>query len=433
MTATLGVRHETKSRWERRSPIPPDLARHLIGDHGLRLVVQSSSTRVFTDAEYQTAGAEVRSSLDGVPVVLGVKEIPPALLAPSTAYLFFSHVIKGQPGNMPMLRRLLELGCTLVDYERITAEDGRRLVFFGRFAGLAGMVDVLWSLGRRLRAEGVPSPFDDLKPTHAYHGLDEALEAVRDAGRRIAEEGLPPELTPLVIGVAGYGNVARGAQEVLSRLPATEVEPRELPGLDRAATGHSVYRVTFREEHLVERAEPGRPFALEEYYRHPERYRSVFARWLPHLDVLVNATYWDARYPRLVTFADLLELSDPGPMRMRVIGDLGCDVGGAVECTLEATDPGDPVYVVDPTTRALRFGFDGPGPVVLAVDILPSELPRDASAEFAQALAPYLPAVATADYDVPFHRLELPPPIRRAVIVHRGELTPEYRYLEGHL
>ncbi len=433
MTATLGVRHETKSRWERRSPIPPELARHLVCDHGLRLVVQSSSTRVFTDAEYQTAGAEVRSSLDGVPVVLGVKEIPPAMLAPSTAYLYFAHVIKGQPANMPMLRRLLELGCTLVDYERITDERGRRLVFFGRFAGLAGMVDVLWSLGRRLRAEGLASPFDDLMPTHAYHGLDDALGAVRDAGRRIAEEGLPDALTPLVIGVAGYGNVARGAQEVLARLPATDVQPDDLPGLGRGASAHTVHKVTFREEHLVEPAEAGRTFDLEEYYHHPERYRGVFARWLPHLDVLVNATYWDARYPRLVTFADLVALSDPGPMRMRIIGDLGCDVGGAVECTLEATDPGDPVYVVDPVARSHRSGFEGPGPVVLAVDILPSELPRDASAEFAHALAPYLPAVATADYDVPFGRLELPPPIRRAVIVHRGELTPDYRDLERHL
>ena len=41
---------------------------------------------------------------------------------------------------MPMLQHLLDRRCHLVDYERMTDDRGRRLVFFGRHAGLAGMI-----------------------------------------------------------------------------------------------------------------------------------------------------------------------------------------------------------------------------------------------------------------------------------------------------
>ena len=62
----------------------------------------------------------------------------------------------------------------------------------------------------------------------------------------------------------------------------------------------------------------------------------------------MNCNYWDERYPRLVTIEDLETLHrGPGAPRLRVIGDLGCDVGGAIQCTTKCTEPGDPVYVYD--------------------------------------------------------------------------------------
>ena len=66
----------------------------------------------------------------------------------------------------------------------------------------------------------------------------------------------------------------------------------------------------------------------------------------------------------------------------------------------------------------------------MAVDILPSQLPRDASMDFSGVLKEFIPAIARADFLVPFEQLELPPEIKRAVIAYRGELTPDYRYLE---
>jgi alpha-aminoadipic semialdehyde synthase len=69
----------------------------------------------------------------------------------------------------------------------------------------------------------------------------------------------------------------------------------------------------------------------------------------------------------------------------------------------------------------------------MAVDILPSELPRDASEDFSAVLKDYIPAIVDADFGAPFEELALPAPIKRAVIVHRGELTPEYEYLQRYL
>ncbi len=334
-----------------------------------------------------------------------------------------------------MLARLMELGCTLIDYEKIADDAGRRLVFFGRFAGLAGMIDTLWALGQRLQWEGISNPFSSIESAHAYTGLNDAQAAVRSAGEVIGSEGLPPELAPLIVGVAGYGNVAAGVNEILSELPTREITPDEVAGLrDSEPSRHCLYRVTFREQHLVKPCSPEQAFDLQDYYQHPQRYEPCFRPYLDHLTVLMNCNYWDESYPRLVPLAALQDLySGDNPPTLRVIGDLGCDLGGNVECTVRATEPGDPVYVYNPSIGEAISGVAGHGPVVLAVDILPSELPADASTAFSDALKPLVPAIAKADFSVPFADLDLPPEILRAVIVHRGELTPDYTYIEEHL
>ncbi|MGD1994052.1 MAG: hypothetical protein PVI59_12735, partial [Anaerolineae bacterium] len=165
-----------------------------------------------------------------------------------------------------------------------------------------------------------------------------------------------------------------------------------------------------------------------------ERYRSRFSVYVPHMTVLVNGVYWDDRYPRLVTKENLRELfTRPGKPRLRVIGDISCDVEGAIEATVRSTEPGNPIYVYSPLTGETADGHAGEGVVILAVDILPSELPREASTDFSHILKPFVPAIGLADYTVPFQELDLPPEIKRAVITHQGQLTPDYEFLEAHL
>ncbi|MEM9694336.1 MAG: bifunctional lysine ketoglutarate reductase /saccharopine dehydrogenase family protein [Myxococcota bacterium] len=429
----LGIRREDKHQWERRVPLTPAAVRTLVAEHGLAVVVQPSELRIFPDEAYTTAGAMVSEDLSDCATVFGVKEIPLDRFQRDRTYVFFSHVIKGQPYNMPMLRRLMELGCTLIDYERIVDEQGRRLVFFGRHAGLAGMIDTLWVLGRRLSSLNIENPFTDLRLSHHYPSFSEAQEAVSAIGRRIENEGLPESIAPLIVGFTGYGNVSRGAQEVYDLLPYESIDPSELETILRRPRPRrdKVYKAVFHEEHLARPRQTGQAFDLEEYYEHPERYESAFVKIGPQLSVLVNCIYWSDKYPKLATREQLKGwFAADGGARLLAIGDISCDIDGALESTVKSTTPGDPAYVYDPATGEIRDGVEGPGVAVMATDTLPCELPREASTSFTEALLPFAHRIAGATYEGSFDDTDLPPEIQRATVLWRGELTPDYAYLK---
>jgi len=427
----LGLRREDKSHWERRTPITPAHVRQLV-ERGVRVRVQPSTVRVFTDDEYRAVGALVDEDLSPCSVVFGVKEIPSALLQEDKAYVFFSHTIKGQPHNMPMLKRLGDLGCHLLDYERMVDLSGRRLVFFGRHAGLAGAVETLHAFGQRLlQTEGLRTPFEQVKQAWEYASVSHAQQAMGLVRAALdAGDGLPEELRPLVIGVAGYGNVAGGVQEMLEPLRCTDVAVADLPDLD-GSDPRAIYRVVFEEEHLAAPLDPERPFELQHYYDHPEAYRGIFAPNLEHLSILINAIYWEERYPRLFSLEEIAALypaAGPQP-RLRVIGDITCDLHGSVPCNVGETTPEAPSYVWDPDGGGARSGVTGRGPVVMAVDNLPCEFPADASRSFGDALFPFVEAVAQADWTAGIDELGLPAELQPSVIMLRGELTPEYAWL----
>lgn len=427
----IGVRHEDKSPWERRAPLSPEHVRKLVDQHRIDVAVVSSSRRVFTDDQYEAAGARIVPSVAACQVVLGVKEIPPCKLIHGMAYLFFAHVIKGQPHNMPLLQKLLDKKCHLIDYEKITDAAGRRLIFFGRYAGLAGMIETLWAFGQRLQSRGLETPFAAVRRPYEYADLAQAKEQLREVGARLRADGVPHELRPLVVGFAGYGNVSQGAQEILDELPLVECSPDQLFGAQLAElpAEDNVIKVVFKEEHMVEPINPRRPFELQDYYDRPDRYMSSFARYLPRLRVLVNCIYWDTPYPHLVSRADVRRLAATDSLAVEVIGDISCDVRGAIELTSRPSTVDHPVYVYDPERGTIRDGVEGPGPVIMAIDNLPCELPADATRSFGDALLPFIPALARTDFDVPRRELELPDELRRGLIVHRGRLTPDYRYL----
>jgi alpha-aminoadipic semialdehyde synthase len=441
MAKRIGIRREDKSVWERRVPITPAAVAELKKNHAVETWIQPSSIRIIPDSEFAVEGALLKEDLSDCDVVFGVKEIPEEQFRKDGTYVFFSHVIKGQPYNMPMLRALMEKGCTLIDYEKVADAKGKRLIFFGRHAGAAGAIETLYALGRRLGWEGIDTPFLAMKRAYEYPSLEAAKEAVRTLGRRLAEEGIPKGLAPLVIGVAGYGNVGQGVLEVLNELPVQHVRPEELDKLPETAAGDAagkIYCSTFREEHMVapKAAVPGASqggFDYQHYYKNPDQYSSIFERYWPGLSVLINAVYWDTPYPRLISKREMAARQAGGGFRLKVIGDVSCDIEGSIEMTVKSTEPGDPCFVYDPETGETRDGFEGPGLVVMAVDILPSELPLDSSESFCEALKPYIPAIALADYAADFSELALPPEIKKAVIVHKGRLTPSFEYLRRHV
>src|SRR4030066_1199796 len=181
MNIKIGIRREDINKWEKRVPLLPSHARELSDRSPIEFRVQPSAIRIFNDADYRLAGIPVEEGLSPCSIVLALKEIPLELIEKNKTYLLFSHTVKGQRQNMPMLKRMMDLGCTVIDYEKMADEKGRRVLYFGNYAGHAGMIDTLWALGRRLVAEGLANPLTVLEPPHRYQRLVEAKEAV---GRR---------------------------------------------------------------------------------------------------------------------------------------------------------------------------------------------------------------------------------------------------------
>ncbi len=433
---SIGIRREDKYAMERRTPVTPLHVKSLVEKDRLEIHVQTSDKRVFQDEEYLQAGAVIKANLTDCPVIFGVKEIPIESFEAGKTYVFFSHVIKGQAYNMPMLKHMMALGCNLIDYECIVDDQNKRLIFFGRYAGLAGMINTLWSLGQRLREKGLENnPFLGIRQACSYKSLEEAKEDVRHAGQLIATHGLPETLIPFTIGFTGYGNVSVGAQEIADLLPVKEISPEQLPGLNRQSdhASNTVYKIIFKEHHLSKPIAAGETFGLQDYYDNPENYESDFEQYLPHLSVLMNCMYWDARYPKLVTKKIVPVLFAQGDPKLHVIGDITCDPEGSVEITHKGTEIDDPVFVYNPDTGKPHMGFKGKGMLIMAVDILPSELPRESSEAFSDALFPYVKAIAATDFTLPFDALDLPSPIKRALILHKGALTPSYEYIKGYL
>jgi alpha-aminoadipic semialdehyde synthase len=274
-----------------------------------------------------------------------------------------------------------------------------------------------------------------LRQAHKYHSLAEVEKELIEIGEFIMNIGVPDEFAPFTIGFTGYGNVSKGAQHIADLLPTLEISPEKLLTLKESGnySNKVVYKIVFKEEDLSEPIDPTVKFELQDYYKHPEKYKNQFEKYPPHLTILMNCMYWDLKYPRILTKDYIADLYKNGEPKLKVIGDVTCDPDGSVEFMHKGTKIEDPVFVYDPDLRKPTMGFKGHGILVMAVDILPSELPRESSLGFGEALIEFVPAIAKADYTKPFAEVDLPAEIKRAMILHNGELTPDYKYIAEFL
>jgi alpha-aminoadipic semialdehyde synthase len=268
-----------------------------------------------------------------------------------------------------------------------------------------------------------------------YDMLDDAEEAIKKVGDEIKEKGLPDEVVPLITGFTGYGNVSKGAQQLYDLLPCVEIKPNELDDfIDNGEFSNKVvYKVEFKEEDMYSHPTE-KEFSFNHFTNHPEEYSSLMYKYLPHLTMLVNGIYWEDKFPKHVTKKLLKQYyEETRVQKLKVIGDITCDIEGSVEMTVKATSSKNPAYVYEPLTMEIKDGIEGNGPVILAVDKLPAELPRQASKTFGDALLPFVKDLANADYSKDFENLNLPKEFKDAVIAHKGKLTPNFEYLSKFL
>lgn len=428
----VGILREGK-QYERRAPITPKDVEWLI-KRGIQVEVESSPYRIYSDEEYRRCGASVLPRLRRAVLLVGIKH--PALneVYDEKIYMIFSHTMKGQKENLPFLKACLKKRITLIDYEKITDKDNKRLVYFGRFAGICGMVDTLHYMAKKIRWQGIKNPFEWIRPAYEYGSVEYLKEDLFEVNKRICNRGLPDRITPFVIGITGHGNVSRGVQEILDVFEPIEIHPRNMLKFIRQKRKdrRRIYKIVFlREEKL--RSKDGKAFYFEEYLNAPDRFESNLDVYLPYLNVLVHTSYWDSRFPRMVTKRMVHSLSKRRPFRLEFIGDISCDVNGSIELTYKTTTPDNPTYTYNYRTHKYSDGYHSDGITILAVDNLPSEIPKDASEEFSSLIRDYVYQIsAHGILDVTNH-IALPVEIRQAVVTQAGRITPRYNYLKEYL
>jgi len=275
---------------------------------------------------------------------------------------------------------------------------------------------------------------ENIKQAYSYNSVEEAKDHIRKIGKEIEETGFPSELSPFVFAFAGYGNVSQGAQEIFDLLPfkSMSIDVLDLNYENFAADNYNFYKIILRESDLVKR-ENGQ-FDLDEYYNHPELYVSKFEEYAEKLKVLVNCIYWTEKYPRLLTKK---YLKDQGALlkypNLRMIGDISCDIDGSIEITHKVTMPDNPSFTYFGNEDRFVDGIEAEGVSVMAVDNLPCEFPKESSEAFSEVLLDFVDGISGTDFNSEFESLILPDPAKRALILHRGELTDDYEYMKSFI
>ncbi|EME27688.1 bifunctional lysine-ketoglutarate reductase / saccharopine dehyrdogenase [Galdieria sulphuraria] len=448
---SLGIIRETRSHWERRTPIVPDHVRKLV-ELGIKVYVQPSKLRIFPDEAYEEAGATVTEDLSVCGTILGVKQVSVASLLPQRTFCMFSHTIKAQPENMPLLDAVLERKVRLIDYEAIVEVSldpsegklpGKRLVAFGRFAGLAGTITFLRGLGERLLALRYNTAFLHMGSAYMYPDLETAKDAVIRVGRMIEERGLPKELCPFIFAVTGNGRVSQGVQEILTLLPCMKVNVEDLATLSCSSVTEDmrrrIYYCVVTTEHMVTPVDSNMKFSKSDYYCNPSRYKPIFHEVVaPYVSVIVHGSYWDMSFCRLLTDNQLQSIvtlqSQQRKRKLIGICDITCDHEGAIESLKKFTSIEDPFYIYDPISKDCLDDLSSlpdRGILFHATDNLPAELAKESSEHFSNSLMSFLPKLAThvPNKSTELNFDDLPLELQRACIATNGKLTPHFSYI----
>uniref|UniRef100_A0A8B9HP56 Aminoadipate-semialdehyde synthase n=1 Tax=Astyanax mexicanus TaxID=7994 RepID=A0A8B9HP56_ASTMX len=398
----MGIRREDVNVWERRAPLAPRHVKEITAE-GYKVLVQPSNRRAIHDRYYEKAGAILQEDISEASLIVGVKRPPEEKVIPHKTYAFFSHTIKAQEPNMGLLDDILKKNVRLIDYEKMVDENGFRIVAFGKWAGVAGMINILHGLGLRFLALGHHTPFMHIGMAHNYRNVSQSIQAVRDCGYEISLGLMPKSIGPLTFVFTGTGNVSKGAQEIFNELPCEFVEPHELKYVCESGDRTKVYGTVISRRHHLIRKSDGLydPF---EYEHHPERYTSHFRSTIaPYTTCLINGIYWDPHTPRLLRRLDAQKLMKPSklssysiegcpelPHKFLAICDISADTGGSIEFMTECTTIEKPFCMYDPNQHIDHDSVEGNGILMCSIDNLPAQLPIEATEYFGDRLLPYV-------------------------------------------
>ncbi|KAM6937642.1 alpha-aminoadipic semialdehyde synthase, mitochondrial [Xenentodon cancila] len=438
----MAIRREDVNPWERRAPLAPRHVKELT-NAGVKVLVQPSNRRAIHEKFYMKAGAVIQEDISAASLIVGVKRPPEEKIIPRKTYAFFSHTIKAQEANMGLLEDLLKKEVRLIDYEKMVDANGYRIVAFGQWAGVAGMINILHGLGLRFLALGHHTPFMHIGMAHNYRNVSQAIQAVRDCGYEISIGLMPKSIGPVTFCFTGTGNVSKGAQDIINELPVEYVEPHELKDVSETGDMTKVYATVLSRHHHLVRKSDG-IYDPMEYEDHPELYTSHFRTSVaPYTSCLINGIYWDPHTPRLLRRLDAQRLMRPHntsssnkegspalPHKLMAICDISADTGGSIEFMNECTTIDKPFCMYDADQHIDHDSVEGNGILMCSIDNLPAQLPIEATEYFGDRLFPYIWEMLASDASRPLEEEDFSPQVRDAVITSNGVLTPKFEYIE---
>ncbi len=395
----IGIIREGKTPSDSRVPLTPMHCKQII-DSGINLVVQPSDHRCFSNDEYKVLSVPLQEDLSDCTVLLGVKEVPISQLIPNKTYFFFSHTIKEQVYNRDLLQACVDKNIRLIDYEVLTQKNGARVIAFGKFAGMVGAHNALWTYGKKTGLFELPR----LKDLKDYNEAKEVYKKLK--------------LPALKLVLTGTGRVAGGAAMVLSDMGLKRVSPisylKESYNEAVFTQLNSFFYTKRKDGEVVDSA--------NDFYANPKSYESDFNHFVQESDIMVNGIFWDNDAPAFFTLEEMVKSS----FKIKVIADVTCDIApvSSIPSTLKASTIEDPVFGFDPNTKKETAPYQKGNVDMMTVDNLPNELPRDASSAFGDMFVEHVFG------DLSKKESDL---LMRGSVTINGDLGPSFEYLRNYL
>ncbi|PWG06566.1 NAD(P)-dependent oxidoreductase [Polaribacter aquimarinus] len=396
----FGIIKERKNPPDRRVVFSPSKLQEFKNQYPTATIkVERSDIRVFSDTEYKNAGIEVTEDMSDCDVLFGVKEVPKDALIPNKKYFFFSHTIKKQPYNRDLLNAILDKNIELYDHETIVKENGMRLIGFGRYAGIVGAYNGFRAVGLKNESFSLPKA--------------ETLDCQKELINELNKIDLPKGFKILL---TGNGKVAYGAKEMLDAMNIKQISVDDYLSKTFNEVVYCLADVLDynkrKDEQIINN---------QDFYNNPQEYESNFMRFAKVTDFFIAGHFFGDGSPYLFTRED----AKHSEFQIKFVADISCDIDGPVASTIRPSTIADPIYGYNPQTESEVDYKSKDAIVVMAVDNLPCELPKDASEGFGEMfLQNVIPAFFNNDKDGV---------LARAKMTENGKLTKRFSYLQDYV
>ena len=394
----IGLLREGKYPPDKRVPFSPKQCESIISHfESVEICVQPSEIRCFKDSEYKEVGVAVLDDLSDCDIIMGVKEVPVSMLLENKVFYFFSHTIKQQPYNRNLLKTIIAKNIQLVDYETIIDEKGKRLIGFGRYAGIVGCYNSFLTFGKKTKIYNL-----------TYAHLLDSMDALC---KELEEVQLPNDLK---IILTGCGRVSNGAKEVLDMLHIKETTKEEF-------ISNNFYEPVYVQLNTLDynKRIDGAISSKTDFYKSPNKYKSSLKDYINQAHILIAGHFYAEGSPYILTNDDLLSHS----CKIQVIGDISCDIAGPIASTIRPSTISEPIYGYNPIT-SLEDDYTKKNIIaVMAVDNLPCSLPKDASVDFGDVFIK----------DILPDLINRGPIMSNASITLNGFLTDRFKYLSEYI